>query len=109
MFSMLQAHSGLMAFLRRPEVKRHLGFFLRPNLRLLLGVFGLVVVTTALPLAMPFLYRRVIELLFEDPDPMAEVLRWAGVVGAIGITNGVLNVVLARQSLRLGYGLIADL
>ncbi|HUP84156.1 MAG TPA: ABC transporter ATP-binding protein [Acidimicrobiales bacterium] len=106
---MLQAHSGLTAFLRRPEVKRHLGFFLRPNLRLLLGVFGLVVVTTALPLAMPFLYRRVLELLVTRPDPMAEVLRWAGLVAAVGITNGGLNVVLARQSLRLGYGLIADL
>ena len=44
MFSMLQAHSGLTAFLRRPEVKRHLGFFLRPNLRRLGGVFGLVLV-----------------------------------------------------------------
>jgi ATP-binding cassette, subfamily B, bacterial len=106
---MLQAHSGLTAFLRRPEVKRHLGFFLRPNLRLLLGVFGLVLVTTALPLAMPFLYRRVLEVLVTQPDPMGEVLRWSAVVAVVGMTNGGLNVVLARQSLRLGYGLIADL
>src|SRR5439155_16512267 len=67
MFSMLQAHSGLTAFLRRPEVKRHLRFFLRPNLRRLLVVFVLVLVTTALPLAMPFLYRRVFETLIVDP------------------------------------------
>lgn len=109
MFAMLQAHSGLTAFLRRPEVRRHLGFFLRPNLRRLLVVFGLVAVTTALPLAMPFLYRRVIETLLADPDPVPEVLRWSVLVAVIGITNGGLNVVLARQSLRLGYGLIADL
>ena len=109
MFSMLQAHSGLMAFLRRPEVKRHLGFFLRPNLRSLLVVFGLVLVTTALPLTMPFLYRRVFETLISDADPLPEVLRWSALVALFGITNGGLNVLLARQSLRLGYGLIADL
>ncbi|HVM08352.1 MAG TPA: ABC transporter ATP-binding protein [Acidimicrobiales bacterium] len=109
MFSMLQAHSGLTAFLRRPEVKRHLGFFLRPNLRGLLGVFALVIITTALPLSMPFLYRRVFETLIDNPDPLPDVLRWAALVGVVGITNGVLNVFLARQSLRLGYGLIADL
>ena len=109
MFSMLQAHSGLTAFLRRPEVKRHLRFFLRPNLRRLLVVFVLVLVTTALPLAMPFLYRRVFETLIVDPDPLPSVLRWATLVAVIGITNGGLNVVLARESLRLGYGLIADL
>jgi ABC-type multidrug transport system fused ATPase/permease subunit len=109
MFSMLQAHSGLTAFLRRQDVKRHLGFFLRPNLGRLGGVFVLVLVTTALPLAMPFLYRRVIEVLLADPDPMPAVLRWAGCVAAIGITNGGLNVLLARESLKLGYGLIADL
>lgn len=109
MFSMLQAHSGLMAFLRRPEVKRHLGFFLRPNLRRLAVVFGLVLLTTAMPLTMPFLYRRVIETLLTDPDPAPSVLRWAGLVALIGIANGGLNVVLARESLKLGYGLIADL
>jgi len=109
MFSMLQAHSGLTAFLRRPEVKRHLGFFLRPNLRRLVGVLGLVVVTTALPLAMPFLYRRVLETLITQPHPVPSVLRWSALVALIGIANGGLNVVLARQSLRLGYGLIADL
>src|SRR5947208_15664203 len=109
MFAMLQAHSGLTAFLRRPEVKRHLGFFLRPNLRRLVGVFGLVVVTTALPLTMPFLYRRVIETLITDPHPVPSVLRWSGLVAVIGIMNGGLNVVLARQSLKLGYGLTADL
>ena len=106
---MLQAHSGLTAFLRRPEVKRHLGFFLRPNLRRLAGVSALVLVTTALPLSMPFLYRRVIETLLVDPDPVPVVLRWAGLVALIGITNGGLNVILSRESLKLGYGLIADL
>jgi ABC-type multidrug transport system fused ATPase/permease subunit len=109
MFAMLQAHSGLTSFLRRPEVRRHLGVFLRPNLRRLIVVFVLTAVTTALPLSLPFVYRRVFEQLVTQPDPLPSVLRYAGVAALIGLASGAFNLVLARQSIRLGYELIADL
>ena len=109
MMANLQAHSGLTAFLRRPDVRRHLGLFLRPNRRRLITVVVLTVVTTALPLSMPLLYRRIFNVLITHPHPRASVVEWSVVVAAIGVSNGLANVVLNRESLRLGYGLIADL
>lgn len=109
MFATLQAHSGLFAFLRRTEVRRHLGFFLRPNASRLVLVGALTVVTTGIPVLVPLLYRHIFNLLVGSANPLPSVLAWSGVVLALGLCNGGLQVVLTRQSLRLGYGLIADL
>jgi ATP-binding cassette, subfamily B, bacterial len=109
MFALLQAHSGMTQFLRRPEVRRHLGVFLRPNRGRLLGVFTLTLVTTGLPLTVPFLYRRIFEVLITQRHPLPTVFELSAAVAAVGVANSGLNVLLTRQSLRLGYGLIADL
>jgi ABC-type multidrug transport system fused ATPase/permease subunit len=109
MFATLQAHSGITAFLRREDVRRHLQIFLRPKLSQFVSVGALALVTTAIPVAIPLLYRRIFNILVFTPRPLPAVLAWSGIVAVLGLTNGGLSVVLSRQSLRLGYGLIADL
>src|SRR5437588_1602459 len=109
MFATLQAHSGITAFLRREDVRKHLRIFLRPNASQFGAVGALTVVTTAIPVAVPLIYRHIFNILVFSPHPLKGIFAWAGVVAALGLTNGGLSVVLSRASLRLGYGLIADL
>jgi len=108
-FATLQAHSGITAFLRRKDVRKHLRIFLRPNASQFVAVGALTLVTTAIPVAIPLIYRHIFNILVFSPHPLKGIFAWAGVVAALGLVNGGLSIVLSRASLRLGYGLIADL
>lgn len=109
MIAFVQAHAGVIEFLRRDSVRRHVESFLRPNRRQL-GVIGaLIVVTSFVPLALPLVYRQVFDSLITSPDEVSGVLRWAAVIAALGLVNGLASYTLSKRAVELGVRFITHL